>query len=112
MAHPHLSQALLSSGTQAQAQIRQPANQLPTQQQQQPVQMQVVVKNEAGQVGNTSSSIIKSLLATKVTISGECVPTTGMSCVSVPSACLTNTSIASSLGTNQILSANQVCVCS
>lgn len=108
MAHPHLSQALLSSGAQA-AQIRQPTNQLPTQQQQ-PVQ--IVVKNEAGQVGTTSSSIITSLLANKVTVGGESVPTTGMSCVSVPSACLTNTSLASSLGTNQILSANQVCFCS
>ncbi|XP_077254909.1 brahma associated protein 170kD isoform X4 [Temnothorax americanus] len=60
VSHPHLSQALLASGSQT-----------PQQQQQQPqpqqqLQCLQVVAKEDNRSGTTSSSIIKSLLATKV----------------------------------------------
>ncbi|XP_076249375.1 brahma associated protein 170kD isoform X2 [Calliopsis andreniformis] len=61
VSHPHLSQALLSSGSQMQQQQQQQ----PQQVQQQSQIIQVVAK-EDNRGGTTSSSIIKSLLATKV----------------------------------------------
>ncbi|XP_029164513.1 LOW QUALITY PROTEIN: AT-rich interactive domain-containing protein 2 [Nylanderia fulva] len=104
VSHPHLSQALLASGSQTPQQQQQ---QLQPQQQSQSVQ--VVVK-EDNRSGTTSSSIIKSLLATKVTISSDCMPSAAATCVSTPTACVTNTtaSIASSISANQLITSNQV----
>ncbi|KOX76374.1 AT-rich interactive domain-containing protein 2 [Melipona quadrifasciata] len=103
VSHPHLSQALLSSSsqTQPQSQIQQ------VQQQCQTVQ---IVAKEDNRSGTTSSSIIKSLLATKVTVSSDCMPSTAATCVSTPTACVTNTtaSIASSISANQLITSNQV----
>ncbi|XP_061932653.1 AT-rich interactive domain-containing protein 2 isoform X7 [Apis cerana] len=59
VSHPHLSQALLSSGSQTQSQQQ-------VQQVQQQCQTVQVVAKEDNRSGTTSSSIIKSLLATKV----------------------------------------------
>ncbi|XP_050457136.1 AT-rich interactive domain-containing protein 2 isoform X4 [Cataglyphis hispanica] len=103
VSHPHLSQALLASGSQTPQQQQQP------QPQQQSQSVQVVVK-EDNRSGTTSSSIIKSLLATKVTISSDCMPSTAATCVSTPTACVTNTtaSIASSISANQLITSNQV----
>ncbi|XP_072746613.1 uncharacterized protein Bap170 isoform X2 [Anoplolepis gracilipes] len=100
VSHPHLSQALLASGSQT---PQQP------QPQQQSQSVQVVVK-EDNRSGTTSSSIIKSLLATKVTISSDCMPSAAATCVSTPTACVTNTtaSIASSISANQLITSNQV----
>ncbi|XP_023289924.1 AT-rich interactive domain-containing protein 2 [Orussus abietinus] len=100
VSHPHLSQALLASGSQ-----QQQAQQQHLQQQ----AIQVVVKEDP-RSGATSSSIIKSLLATKVTVSGDCMPSAAATCVSAPSACVTNTtaSIASSISANQLTTTNQV----
>ncbi|XP_024940660.1 AT-rich interactive domain-containing protein 2 isoform X3 [Cephus cinctus] len=100
VSHPHLSQALLASGSQGQQ---------PQLQQQQPQQVQVVTKEDT-RCGTTSSSIIKSLLATKVTVSGDCMPSAAATCVSAPTACVTNTtaSIASSISANQLITSNQV----
>ncbi|XP_066590877.1 AT-rich interactive domain-containing protein 2 isoform X3 [Prorops nasuta] len=97
VSHPHLSQALLASGSQSQ------------QQQLQQSQIVQVVSKEDNR-GTTSSSIIKSLLATKVTVSGDCMPSAAASCVSIPTACVTNTttSIASSISANQLITNNQV----
>ncbi|XP_071867803.1 brahma associated protein 170kD isoform X2 [Bombus fervidus] len=101
VSHPHLSQALLSSGSQPQPQVQQ------VQQQCQTVQ---VVAKEDNRSGTTSSSIIKSLLATKVTVSSDCMPSTAATCVTTPTACVTNTtaSIASSISANQLITSNQV----
>ncbi|KAK0096264.1 hypothetical protein PV326_005915, partial [Microctonus aethiopoides] len=94
VAHPHLSQALLASGSQ---------------QQQQQSTNQIANKDSDSRVGATSSSIIKSLLATKVTISGDCMPSAAATCVSTQNACVTNTtSIASSISVNQLITNNQV----
>ncbi|XP_018314176.1 AT-rich interactive domain-containing protein 2 isoform X5 [Mycetomoellerius zeteki] len=105
VSHPHLSQALLASGSQTP----------PPQQQQQPqpqpqLQCIQVVAKEDNRSGTTSSSIIKSLLATKVTVSSDCMPSAAATCVSTPSACVTNTtaSIASSISANQLITSNQV----
>ncbi|XP_014475984.1 PREDICTED: AT-rich interactive domain-containing protein 2 isoform X3 [Dinoponera quadriceps] len=100
VSHPHLSQALLASGSQM------PHQQQP-QQQSQCVQ---VVAKEDNRSGTTSSSIIKSLLATKVTVSSDCMPSAAATCVSTPTACVTNTtaSIASSISANQLITSNQV----
>ncbi|XP_076748649.1 brahma associated protein 170kD isoform X2 [Xylocopa sonorina] len=105
VSHPHLSQALLSSGSQTQQQPQQQTQQI--QQQCQAVQ---VVAKEDNRSGTTSSSIIKSLLATKVTVSSDCMPSTAATCVSTPTACVTNTtaSIASSISANQLITSNQV----
>ncbi|XP_071644757.1 uncharacterized protein Bap170 isoform X2 [Temnothorax longispinosus] len=104
VSHPHLSQALLASGSQT-----------PQQQQQQPqpqqqLQCLQVVAKEDNRSGTTSSSIIKSLLATKVTVSSDCMPSAAATCVSTPTACVTNTtaSIASSISANQLITSNQV----
>lgn len=99
--HPHLSQALLASGSQMHQQQQY--------HQQQSQQVQVVAKEE-NRIGATSSSIIKSLLATKVTVSGDCMPSAAATCVSTPTACVTNTtaSIASSISANQLITNNQV----
>ncbi|XP_051155622.1 AT-rich interactive domain-containing protein 2 isoform X2 [Leptopilina boulardi] len=71
-------------------------------------QIQVMVREDA-RASTTSSSIIKSLLATKVTVSGDCMPSAATTCVSVPSACVTNTtSIASGISVNQLITSNQV----
>ncbi|XP_020300893.1 AT-rich interactive domain-containing protein 2 isoform X3 [Pseudomyrmex gracilis] len=104
VSHPHLSQALLASGSQM-PQPQQP--QLQPQQQSQSVQ---VVAKEDSRSGTTSSSIIKSLLATKVTVSSDCMPSAAATCVSTPTACVTNTtaSIASSISANQLITSNQV----
>ncbi|XP_014295018.1 AT-rich interactive domain-containing protein 2 isoform X4 [Microplitis demolitor] len=116
--HPHLSQALLASGSQPQQQNQhQPQLQLQTQaqvqsqvqtqvQNQTPQQLiQVVTKDERG---TTSSSIIKSLLATKVTVSGDCMPSAAATCVSTSNACVTNTtSIQTTISANQLTN-NQV----
>lgn len=103
VSHPHLSQALLASGSQTPQQQQQP------QPQQQSQSVQVVVK-EDNRSGTTSSSIIKSLLATKVTVSSDCMPSAVATCVSTPTACVTNTtaSIASSISANQLITSNQV----
>lgn len=109
MAHPHLSQALLASGSQIQ-QSTVVTNQQPVTPQQQQQVVQVVVKDDS-RGGVTSSSIIKSLLATKVTVSGDCMPGVAVTCVSSPTACVTNTtatSIASSISANQLITSNQV----
>ncbi|XP_044020286.1 uncharacterized protein LOC122860511 isoform X2 [Aphidius gifuensis] len=107
VAHPHLSQALLASATQAQQQQQQ--HHQHQQQQQQQQQQQVGQDNRSG---TTSSSIIKSLLATKVTISGDCMPSAAVAtCVSTLNAYVTNTtttSIASSISANQQITSNQV----
>ncbi|XP_034948454.1 AT-rich interactive domain-containing protein 2 isoform X2 [Chelonus insularis] len=117
VAHPHLSQALLASGSQPQQQQQQQQQptQLQVQQQQQPpTQMQShviqVVTKDDNRSGTTSSSIIKSLLATKVTVSGDCMPSAAVTCVSPSNACVTNTtvSIASSISANQLITSNQV----
>ncbi|XP_076646460.1 brahma associated protein 170kD isoform X1 [Halictus rubicundus] len=102
VSHPHLSQALLSSGSQT-----QPLQPQLVQQQSQTIQ---VVAKEDNRSGTTSSSIIKSLLATKVTVSSDCMPSTAATCVSTPTACVTNTtaSIASSISANQLITSNQV----
>ncbi|XP_043267599.1 AT-rich interactive domain-containing protein 2 isoform X3 [Venturia canescens] len=110
--HPHLSQALLASGSQMHQQQQQPQQQQQQQHhqpQQQNPQIQVVAK-EDNRIGATSSSIIKSLLATKVTVSGDCMPSAAATCVSAPTACVTNTtaSIASSISANQLITTNQV----
>ncbi|XP_011052557.1 PREDICTED: AT-rich interactive domain-containing protein 2 isoform X5 [Acromyrmex echinatior] len=102
VSHPHLSQALLASGSQT-----------PPQQQPQPqpqLQCVQVVAKEDNRSGTTSSSIIKSLLATKVTVSSDCMPSAAATCVSTPTACVTNTtaSIASSISANQLITSNQV----
>ncbi|XP_011175645.1 AT-rich interactive domain-containing protein 2 isoform X3 [Solenopsis invicta] len=102
VSHPHLSQALLASGSQT-----------PQQQQPQPqpqLQCVQVVAKEDNRSGTTSSSIIKSLLATKVTVSSDCMPSAAATCVSTPTACVTNTtaSIASSISANQLITSNQV----
>ncbi|XP_033217810.1 AT-rich interactive domain-containing protein 2 isoform X2 [Belonocnema kinseyi] len=124
VSHPHLSQALLTSGSQMQQpqqplqhqQQQQPLPQLQSQQQiqiqtliqSQPQQMQVVVRDDS-RSSTTSSSIIKSLLATKVTVSSECMSSAAATCVSTPSACVTNTtSIASGISANQPITINQV----
>ncbi|XP_063979250.1 AT-rich interactive domain-containing protein 2 isoform X2 [Diachasmimorpha longicaudata] len=101
VAHPHLSQALLATGSQTNQQQHQQINQ-----QNQHTQ---VIKEEP-RTGTTSSSIIKSLLATKVTVSGDCMPSAAVTCVSTPIACVTNTSasIASSISANQLTTSNQV----
>ncbi|XP_043584003.1 AT-rich interactive domain-containing protein 2 isoform X2 [Bombus pyrosoma] len=106
VSHPHLSQALLSSGSQTQP---QPQVQQVQQVQQQCQTVQVVAK-EDNRCGTTSSSIIKSLLATKVTVSSDCMPSTAATCVTTPTACVTNTtaSIASSISANQLITSNQV----
>ncbi|XP_061932652.1 AT-rich interactive domain-containing protein 2 isoform X6 [Apis cerana] len=103
VSHPHLSQALLSSGSQTQSQQQ-------VQQVQQQCQTVQVVAKEDNRSGTTSSSIIKSLLATKVTVSSDCMPSTAATCVSTPTACVTNTtaSIASSISANQLITSNQV----
>ncbi|XP_043473761.1 AT-rich interactive domain-containing protein 2-like isoform X3 [Leptopilina heterotoma] len=140
VSHPHLSQALLATGSQTQ-QLQQPQQQQQqqsgqvqvqcqqqqqqqlqlqqsqSQQQQQQIiqiiqspsqQIQVMVREDA-RASTTSSSIIKSLLATKVTVSGDCMPSAATTCVSVPSACVTNTtSIASGISVNQLITNNQV----
>lgn len=102
VSHPHLSQALLASGSQSQQQ----------QQHHHQTQVQSSAKDETRTGGpTTSSSIIKSLLATKVTISGDCMPSAAAtSCVSAPSACVikTTASIASSISANQLITSNQV----
>lgn len=102
VSHPHLSQALLASGSQTPQQQPQP----------QPQQLQCiqVVAKEDNRSGTTSSSIIKSLLATKVTVSSDCMPSAAATCVSTPTACVTNTtaSIASSISANQLITSNQV----
>ncbi|EZA60377.1 AT-rich interactive domain-containing protein [Ooceraea biroi] len=105
VSHPHLSQALLASGSQMSQQSPQPQPQ--PQQQSQSVQ---VVAKEDNRSGTTSSSIIKSLLATKVTVSSDCMPSAAATCVSTPTACVTNTtaSIASSISANQLITSNQV----
>ena len=104
VAHPHLSQALLACGSQMQHHQQQ--QQLQHQPQQ---QIQVVAKDDNRSCA-TSSSIIKSLLATKVTVSGDCMPSVAATCVSTPTACVTNTtaSIASSISANQLITSNQV----
>ncbi|XP_011647945.1 AT-rich interactive domain-containing protein 2 isoform X4 [Pogonomyrmex barbatus] len=101
VSHPHLSQALLASGSQTPQQQPQPQQQLQC--------IQVVAK-EDNRSGTTSSSIIKSLLATKVTVSSDCMPSAAATCVSTPTACVTNTtaSIASSISANQLITSNQV----
>ncbi|KYN02707.1 AT-rich interactive domain-containing protein 2 [Cyphomyrmex costatus] len=101
VSHPHLSQALLASGSQTQQQ---------PQPQSQPLQCVQVVAKEDNRSGTTSSSIIKSLLATKVTVSSDCMPSAAATCVSTPTACVTNTtaSIASSISANQLITSNQV----
>uniref|UniRef100_UPI00143C7D0B AT-rich interactive domain-containing protein 2-like n=1 Tax=Bombus vancouverensis nearcticus TaxID=2705178 RepID=UPI00143C7D0B len=103
VSHPHLSQALLSSGSQTQPQPQ-------VQQVQQQCQTVQVVAKEDNRSGTTSSSIIKSLLATKVTVSSDCMPSTAATCVTTPTACVTNTtaSIASSISANQLITSNQV----
>ncbi|XP_016768176.2 AT-rich interactive domain-containing protein 2 isoform X2 [Apis mellifera] len=103
VSHPHLSQALLSSGSQTQPQQQ-------VQQVQQQCQTVQIVAKEDNRSGTTSSSIIKSLLATKVTVSSDCMPSTAATCVSTPTACVTNTtaSIASSISANQLITSNQV----
>ncbi|KAL0118046.1 hypothetical protein PUN28_009019 [Cardiocondyla obscurior] len=105
VSHPHLSQALLASGSQTPPQQQQ-------QSQPQPQQLQClqVVAKEDNRSGTTSSSIIKSLLATKVTVSSDCMPSAAATCVSTPTACVTNTtaSIASSISANQLITSNQV----
>lgn len=116
VSHPHLSQALLSSGSQIQTQQQQLQPQQVQHQPQQPQQVQQqsqtiqVVAKEDNRSGTTSSSIIKSLLATKVTVSSDCMPSTAATCVSTPTACVTNTtaSIASSISANQLITSNQV----
>ncbi|XP_071559642.1 uncharacterized protein Bap170 isoform X4 [Temnothorax nylanderi] len=62
VSHPHLSQALLASGSQTPQQQQQQ----PQPQPQQQLQCLQVVAKEDNRSGTTSSSIIKSLLATKV----------------------------------------------
>ncbi|KYM81304.1 AT-rich interactive domain-containing protein 2 [Atta colombica] len=101
VSHPHLSQALLASGSQTPPQQPQPQPQL---------QCVQVVAKEDNRSGTTSSSIIKSLLATKVTVSSDCMPSAAATCVSTPTACVTNTtaSIASSISANQLITSNQV----
>ncbi|XP_035738109.1 AT-rich interactive domain-containing protein 2-like isoform X3 [Vespa mandarinia] len=98
VSHPHLSQALLASGSQNQ------------QQQQQHSQSVQVVTKEDNRSSTTSSSIIKSLLATKVTASSDCMSSAAATCVSTLTACVTNTttSIASSISANQLITSNQV----
>ncbi|XP_018367646.1 PREDICTED: AT-rich interactive domain-containing protein 2 isoform X5 [Trachymyrmex cornetzi] len=102
VSHPHLSQALLASGSQT------PPQQQPQLQPQ--LQCVQVVAKEDNRSGTTSSSIIKSLLATKVTVSSDCMPSAAATCVSTPTACVTNTtaSIASSISANQLITSNQV----
>ncbi|EFN85727.1 AT-rich interactive domain-containing protein 2, partial [Harpegnathos saltator] len=113
VSHPHLSQALLASGSQTPQQHQQHQQQQPQQFHHQPQQqsqsIQVVAK-EDNRSGTTSSSIIKSLLATKVTVSSDCMPSAAATCVSTPTACVTNTtaSIASSISANQLITSNQV----
>ncbi|XP_057341510.1 AT-rich interactive domain-containing protein 2 isoform X2 [Microplitis mediator] len=121
--HPHLSQALLASGSQPQQQQQQQNQhqpqlqpQLQTQVQAQ-VQTQVQTQSQSQQLiqvvtkderGTTSSSIIKSLLATKVTVSGDCMPSAAATCVSTSNACVTNTtSIPTTISANQLTN-NQV----
>uniref|UniRef100_A0ABD2WG46 ARID domain-containing protein n=1 Tax=Trichogramma kaykai TaxID=54128 RepID=A0ABD2WG46_9HYME len=88
VAHPHLSHALLASGTQ------QPI--VSSTQPQQPQTVQVILKEDPIRSGNaTSSSIIKSLLATKVTVGNECVQSS-------------NTTTTASISANQLLTAGQV----
>ena len=84
MAHPHLSQALLASGAQQ-----------PQSNQQQPQTVQVILKEDLAKGVNTSSSIIKSLLATKVTVGGDSVQNS-------------TTTTTTSISANQILTASQV----
>lgn len=107
VSHPHLSQALLASGSQTPQQQQQSQPQPQPQPQLQCVQ---VVAKEDNRSGTTSSSIIKSLLATKVTVSSDCMPSAAATCVSTPTACVTNTtaSIASSISANQLITSNQV----
>ncbi|XP_012541662.1 AT-rich interactive domain-containing protein 2 isoform X3 [Monomorium pharaonis] len=102
VSHPHLSQALLASGSQTPQQ--------PQPQPQPQLQCVQVVAKEDNRSGTTSSSIIKSLLATKVTVSSDCMPSAAATCVSTPTACVTNTtaSIASSISANQLITSNQV----
>ncbi|XP_071559641.1 uncharacterized protein Bap170 isoform X3 [Temnothorax nylanderi] len=106
VSHPHLSQALLASGSQTPQQQQQQ----PQPQPQQQLQCLQVVAKEDNRSGTTSSSIIKSLLATKVTVSSDCMPSAAATCVSTPTACVTNTtaSIASSISANQLITSNQV----
>ncbi|XP_032671914.1 AT-rich interactive domain-containing protein 2 isoform X2 [Odontomachus brunneus] len=106
VSHPHLSQALLASGSQTPQQQQQQQHQ----QLQQLSQSVQVVAKEDNRSGTTSSSIIKSLLATKVTVSSDCMPSAAATCVSTPTACVTNTtaSIASSISANQLITSNQV----
>jgi len=86
-----------------------PQQPLQSQAQQQSQSVQVIAK-EDNRSGTTSSSIIKSLLATKVTVSSDCMPSAAATCVSTPTACVTNTtaSIASSISANQLITSNQV----
>ncbi|XP_074095962.1 brahma associated protein 170kD isoform X3 [Cotesia typhae] len=102
--HPHLSQALLASGS-----AQNQPSLLGTVQAQTQTQTQIVqVVTKDG--GTTSSSIIKSLLATKVTVSGDCMPSAAATCVSTSSnACVTNTtSIPTTISANQLITNNQV----
>ncbi|XP_044582225.1 AT-rich interactive domain-containing protein 2 isoform X1 [Cotesia glomerata] len=104
--HPHLSQALLASGSAQNQPPLQGTVQAQAQTQTQTQMVQVVTKDG----GTTSSSIIKSLLATKVTVSGDCMPSAAATCVSTSSnACVTNTtSIPTTISANQLITNNQV----
>ncbi|CAG5074974.1 Similar to Arid2: AT-rich interactive domain-containing protein 2 (Mus musculus) [Cotesia congregata] len=104
--HPHLSQALLASGSAQNQPPLQGTVQAQAQTQTQTHMVQVVTKDG----GTTSSSIIKSLLATKVTVSGDCMPSAAATCVSTSSnACVTNTtSIPTTISANQLITNNQM----
>ncbi|XP_014218963.1 AT-rich interactive domain-containing protein 2 isoform X2 [Copidosoma floridanum] len=114
VAHPHLSQALLASGAQQQQQSTQSQQQATVQTPAGQQVMQVIVEKDGRAVATTSSSIIKSLLATKVTASGECMQAAAASqstspCVSAAVPVVTNaTGVVSSISANQLLTANQV----